>query len=144
MKVKTIEFVDLENKILKTRKSFRDILASEIGKAYVVAITRDSCPACQRQKPKLDQLAHNLPVEKGDKTVFVWIHVKYSDESNEEALRSKDVLNHYFFPTNLILIRTKDRGATELYRNVSPRMSELKRNIDIAVKIADVVKNTKN
>ena len=106
MKPKTIEFEDLERKISATGKSFRDILAAEIGKAYVIAITRDGCLACERQKPKLDKLAETLPTEKRGKTVFVRIHVKYSEDSREESLRSKDALSHYFFPTNLILIRT--------------------------------------
>jgi len=141
MKVKTVEFIDLESQVSKTGKSFRDLLATEVGKAYIIAISRDGCPACERQKPKLDQLAESLQKEKKNKIVFVRIHVKYSEKSNAEAVRSKDVLDHYFFPTNMILIRTKDRGAIEIYRNVSPRMSELRRNIDVAIEIADVVKN---
>jgi hypothetical protein len=29
-----------------------------------------------------------------------------------------------------------DRGAIELYRNVSPEMDELEKNIEVAIKIA--------
>jgi thiol-disulfide isomerase/thioredoxin len=139
MKPKTIEFKDLERKIAATGKSFRDILAVEIGKTYVIAITRDGCPACERQKPKLDKLADTFPAEKNDKTVFVRVHVKYSEDFREESLRSKDVLGHYFFPTSIILVRTRDRGAIELFRSVSLRMSELKRNIMMATEIADML-----
>ena len=60
MKVKTVEFIDLENQISKTGKSFRELLATEVGKAYIIAVTRDGCPACEKQKPKLDQLASSL------------------------------------------------------------------------------------
>ena len=142
MKPKTIEFGDLERKIAETGKSFRDILATEIGKAYVIAVTRDGCPACERQKPKLDKLAENFPAEKKDKTAFIRIHVKYSEDFREESVRSKDVLGHYFFPTNIILVRTRDREAIELFRSVSPRMSELKRNIIMATEIADMLSKT--
>jgi thiol-disulfide isomerase/thioredoxin len=142
MKPRAIEFADLERKIKATGKSFRDILANELGKAYVIAITRDGCPACERQKTKLDKLAENFPVEKNDQTAFIRIHVKYSEDSREESLRSKDVLGHYFFPTNIILVRTRDRGATELFRSVSPRMSELKSNIMMATEIADMLSKT--
>lgn len=142
MKPKTIEFGDLERKIAETGKSFRDILATEIGKTYIIAITRDGCPACERQKPKLDKLAETFPREKNDKTVFVRVHVKYSDDFREESLRSKDVLGHYFFPTNIILVRTRDRGAIELFKSVSPRMSELKRNTMMATEIADMLSKT--
>jgi thiol-disulfide isomerase/thioredoxin len=139
MKPILIEFEDLERRIKATGKSFKDILATEIGKAYVIAITRDGCPACERQKPKLDKLAESFPVEKNDKAVFIRIHVKYSEDFREESLRSKDVLSHYFFPTNIILVRTRDRGVIELFRSVSPRMSELKRNIAMATEIANML-----
>jgi thiol-disulfide isomerase/thioredoxin len=142
MKPRTIEFADLERKISATGKSFRDILVNELGKAYVIAITRAGCPACERQKPKLDKLAENFPAEKNDKAAFIRVHVKYSEDSHEESLRSKDVLGHYFFPTNIILVRTRDRGAIELFRSVSPRMSELKRNIMMATEIADMLSKT--
>jgi len=143
MKLKTIEFVDLERKISAKGKSFRDILASEMGKAYVIVISRDGCPACESQKPRLDKLAEAFAMEKeNDKTVFIRIHVKYSKNFKEEALRSRDVLGHYFFPTNIILVRTRDRGAIELFRSVEPRMSELKRNINLATEIADMLDKT--
>jgi thiol-disulfide isomerase/thioredoxin len=139
MKPKLIEFEDLERKVSATGKSFKDILATELGKAYVIAITRDGCPACERQKPKLDKLAEGIPLGKNGKIVFVRIHVKYSGDFREEALRSKDVLGQYFFPTNIILVKTRDRGVIELFRSVSARMSELKRNIVMAVEIADML-----
>jgi hypothetical protein len=37
-------------------------------------------------------------------------------------------------------VKTEDKGAVEFYRNVSPRISELKRNIEAAVKIAETLK----
>jgi hypothetical protein len=50
------------------------------------------------------------------------------------------MFGHYFYPTNLILLRTKDRGAIEYYRNASPDMRELGKNIEAAVETATMMK----
>lgn len=139
MKVDKIEFSKLEKDISETGKSYLDYLAPDIGKAYVVSITRDGCPACEKQKPKLSELAKTIEERHGDKTVFTRIHVKQPSGSMEESLRSKDILAHYFYPTNLILLRTVDRGAIELYRNVSAAMDELEKNIEIALEIVAMI-----
>ena len=132
MPTNVVEFSNLE----KTGKSPLGFLAPKIGKVYVVAITRDGCTACAKQKPKLDRLAASLEAKNGDKVVFTRIHVSYSPDSQEESLRSKDLLRHYFYPTNLILIRSKDRGAIEYYRSAGPDMTELLKNIEKAVEVA--------
>jgi thiol-disulfide isomerase/thioredoxin len=132
MPTNVIEFTKLE----KTGKSALDFLASKIGKVYVVAITRDGCPACAKQKPKLDKLATSMEAKHGDRVVFTRVHVNYSPDSQQESLRSKDLLRHYFYPTNLILIRSRDRGAIEYYRNAGPDMRELLKNVEKAVEIA--------
>ncbi len=132
MPTSVIEFTELE----KAGKSPLDFLAPKIGKVYVVAITRDGCPACMKQKPKLDRLAASLESKHGDRLVFAGIHVNYSPDSQKESLRSKDVLRHYFYPTNLILVKSKDRGTIEYYRSTSPDMRELRKNIEKAVEVA--------
>jgi thiol-disulfide isomerase/thioredoxin len=139
MAIKVIEFTTLE----KTGKLVWDSLAPKMGVAYVVAITRDGCPACKKQKPRLDELAAGLAEKHGKRVVFTRIHVNYSSESQAESLRSKDLLRHYFYPTNLILIRSKDKGVIEYYRNVSPTMSELRRNIEKAVEVAKLFEKSK-
>lgn len=136
MSVETIEFVDLEKALSRKHVSFRDFFASEVGKVYVVCISRDGCPVCVKQKLKVDRLAKALAGKYGGKVVFARVHVKYSPERNQESLRSKDVLGHYFYPTNLVLVRSRDRGVVEFYRASSPRMSELERNIRSAVEVA--------
>jgi len=132
MPTNVIEFTKLE----KADKSPLDFLAPKIGKVYVVAITRDECPACVKQKPKLDRLAAGLKSKHGDRVVFARIHVNYSSDSQEESLRSKDLLRHYFYPTSLILVMSKDRGAIEYYRSASPDMRELRKNVEKAVEVA--------
>jgi len=136
MTVNLIEFSTLEKDLAKTRKTPFDYLAPKTGKVYVVAITRDGCPACERQKPKLNRLAAAMAEKHGNKVVFIRTQIKYSSDSAEESLRSKKMLRHYFYPTNVILIRTRDEGAIEYYRNAAPSMSELKKNIETALEIA--------
>jgi len=133
MTTSVVEFSELE----KRGKSPLDFLAPRIGKVYVVAITRDGCPACKKQKPKLDRLAATLREQHADRLVFTRVHVKYSPDLQEESLRSKDVLRHYFYPTNLILIKSRDRGAIEFYRSTAPDMRELHRNIEKALRVAE-------
>jgi thiol-disulfide isomerase/thioredoxin len=136
MSVATLEFVELEQRLRKTKKTHTDFLAPELGKAYVIAICRDGCPNCEEQKPKLDKLAAKLVQKHGDSVVFSRVHVKYAQNSKEESARAKDLFHHYFYPTNLILIRSRDRGAFELYRNAGPEMTELEKNIESAVETA--------
>jgi thiol-disulfide isomerase/thioredoxin len=139
MSVETIEFVDLEKALSRKHVSFRDFFASQVGKVYVVCISRDGCPVCVKQKPKIDRLAKTIVEKFGDRVVFIRVHVKYSPERNQESLRSKDVLGHYFYPTNLVLVRSRDKGAFEYYRAASPRISELARNIAHAVEVAKML-----
>jgi len=136
------EFIDLEKKTSGNARAVLEHLAPEIGKVYVVSIARDGCPACEEQKPKMEKLAEEIAQKYGDRIVFIKVHVKYSAEDNEESLRSKDVFGHYFYPTNLILLRTVDKGSIEYYRSVATSMSELKRNIGIASKVATSLKES--
>lgn len=140
MPINTIEFTGIEKEISKTSGSHLDYLAPEIGKVYVIAITRDGCSACEKQKPELNKLAKVSTKKHGGKVVFSRIHVRQPPGALEESLRSKDVFGHYFYPTNLILLRTVDRGVIEFYRNISPEMDELRKNIGIAVEIATMIK----
>ena len=126
----------MNSRNLRRQTSPLDFLAPKIGIVYVVAITRDGCPACQRQKPKLERLAASLESKHVDRVAFARIRVNYSSDSQEESLRSKDLLRHYFYPTNLILVKPKDRGAIEYYRNTGPDMRELRKNIEKAVEVA--------
>jgi thiol-disulfide isomerase/thioredoxin len=139
MQIENMEFTKLERELSDTGKSFLDYLAPDVGRVSVVAITREGCPACQKQKAKLDKLASILKQKHRNRLVFIRIHVKRPPTSEEESLRSKHLLGHYFYPTNLILIRTKDRGAIEYYKNVSPNMSEIKKNIEKAIDTAAAI-----
>jgi len=136
MTITTIEFAELEEKLRKTKKSPLDLLAPELGKAYVVAICRDGCPNCEEQKPIMDKLATKMVQTYKGKVVFTRVHVKYADDFSEESKRAKDVFHHYFYPTNIILVKSRDRGAFELYRNAGPEMTEPEKTIKTAVETA--------
>ena len=143
MTVRNIEFTDVEKAISKTGKSAFNCLAPRIGKIYVVSITRDGCPACKKQKPKIDRLAKSTAEEYKGQVVFTRIHIKYSSEHDEESLRSKDVFGHHFYPTNMILLRTRDRGAIQHYKNASPEMADIKKNIKAALEVATMIEKAK-
>ncbi len=136
MSIATLEFVELEEKLRNTKKSYLDALAPDLGKAYIIAICRDGCPNCDEQKPKLDKLATKMVQKHVGKVVFARVHVKYAPNSAKESMRAKDVFRHYFYPTNLILIRSRDRGVFEYYRNAGPEMAELEKNIESAIESA--------
>ena len=139
MAIDKVEFAELEKEISRTKKPVLDFLAPKIGKAYVIAITRDGCSACEKQKPKLARLAATLKQKHRNNVVFTRIHIRYAPGSEGESKRSKGVLGHYFYPTNLILFRTPDRGAIDYYKSSSPTMNELKKNIEIAMEIATMI-----
>ncbi|MCJ7423297.1 thioredoxin family protein [Candidatus Bathyarchaeota archaeon] len=139
MSINEIEFTKIEKEVEKDKRSVLEYLAPDIGKVYVVSITRDGCPACKKQKPKISRLAGDAKKKYGSKVIFDQIHVKYSDQKREESLRCKDLFDHYFYPTNLILLKTKDRGAIEYYRNASASATELKRNIKSAFEVATML-----
>jgi thiol-disulfide isomerase/thioredoxin len=144
MTIKVVEFSELKSDIARTSGKPWNLLAGVVGKAYIVAITRDGCSACEKQKPKLDELAKRIAAKHGEKAVFIRVHVKFASNSQDESLRSKEIFGHYFYPTNLILLRTADRGAFEYYRNVSPDMKELARNIEQALEIAAMLEKQIN
>lgn len=134
-----VKFAELEKEIAETNVSVLDWLASEIGKVYVVSITREGCPSCKEQEPRIEELAKVMFGRHGSNVVFSRIHVQYSPGNDEESLRSKDVFGHYFYPTNMILLRTRDRGVIQYYRNVEPEMDELEKNIGLALEIAMMI-----
>ncbi len=142
MPIDQIEFSRLEKEISEANKAPLDYLAPDRGKAYVIAISRDGCPACHKQKPELEKLAKSLARKFVDRIVFTRVHVRYSPSSEEESLRAKEILGHYFYPTNLIIFRTLDRGAIEYYRNSSPTMEELEKNIGKSVEIVKMLEKS--
>ncbi len=134
-----LAFTALENALAESGESFRDYLAPEFGKVYVVTITRDNCSACEKHKPKLKRLFKTVTAKQGDKVVFIQVHVKQPRGNQRESIRSKNMFGHYFYPTDLLLLKTADRGSVEIYRNVSPTMKELEANINANLRVAEFI-----
>ena len=141
MLINEITFSEIKKDLISNDVSIQNYLASEMGKVYVISITRQGCRACEKQKPKLKKLAKTTEDKYGAQVVFHQIHINYSPEHPEESLKSKDLFGHYFYPTIMILLKTVDRGAIDYYRNVSPNMHELKNNIEVALEIAKAIGN---
>lgn len=127
MAVRNVEFTDLEKKVAALGKTPLDYWARNYGKAYVIAIARDGCPACASQEAELEGLAESMVNQHGEKVVFARIHIRQAAGSARESLRSKDLLGHYFYPTNLILIRTIDRGLSNTTKTLLPTWKSWKR-----------------
>lgn len=136
-----VAFTEVEKELAKTGKSPIDYLTPEIGKINVVTVTREGCPACENQKPELAKLARKMKATHGARAAFTEIFVKYSRDSTGESTRSKELLGHYFYPTNLILLRTRDLGAIEVYKNIAPKMDELNRSIETAIEVAKAIED---
>ena len=97
MPVSVIEFGELRNQLEMTRSSLLDYMSPEMGRVYVVAVTRDLCSACERQKPQLNELAEKTAKKHNGKVIFTRIHVRYHENSKEESRLGKDILGHCFY-----------------------------------------------
>ena len=134
-----LKFAELERKLAKSAMTPINYLAPKLGNVYVITITRDGCSACEREKPKLDMLETDLIEKHGNRIEFKRIHIKHSSDSTCESLQAKDLFHYYFYPTVLVVVRTKDKGAVEFYRNISPEIAELKNNIEHSLELAKVL-----
>lgn len=143
MAIHRLEFTELEGLLRQSRSSWLNVLAPDVGKAFVVAITRDGCAVCERHKPKLEKLAEELNSKHGKNVAFTTVHINWREDFNDESQRSKEVMHHYFYPTDLVLVRTRDMGVVEYYRATAPRLSDLKRSILSAAKAAEYLAKEK-
>ena len=140
--MKVIRFTDLEKRLRGKKASWKELLAPAPGAVSVLAIGRDGCPGCVRQKPALARLAKSMAGEYGGRISFSSVHISCPGGSREESVRSKKTLGHYFYPTIVVLIRAKDTGPVEYYRAISPAMSELRRYASNALRAAEALKKT--
>ncbi len=129
MTIKTIHYTQLEKRLRKTNKSLVEYLAPKSGKIYVINITRQNCPSCEKQKPKLEKLAATLTEQYSNKIIFTNIHVNYTKNDPHESNRSKTILGHDFYPTTFIFINNRAHGTINTYKNIEPTTTELRNNI---------------
>ena len=137
--MKVIKFRDLEERLRGKKASWKDLLAPKAGAVSVLMIGRDGCGGCNRIKPLLEKLAKSMAAKHAGRISFSRIHISCPGGSREESLRSKAALGHYYYPTTVILVRSRDLGPFEYYRAISPSLSELRRSASGALRAAEAL-----
>lgn len=136
MPVKVLAFSEFKKTIKKTGTKPLDILAKKVGTVYVVAVTREKCPGCEKQKPLFEKLSERIREKYPDQTRFFRVHSAFGQEQTEEAKQCLTAFHTVAFPTYIIAIKDSDGKAQETYRAIEPAMSEIERNIKISAQIA--------
>jgi len=136
MAVKLLDFFKLRKTFNAKNMEFSDFIVKNFGVAYVVAVTREKCSGCERQRPLFEKLSDKMKGKYGSRVGFFRVHARYSPENKEETLQCLDTFRTVAFPTYLIYVRDHQRKNRETYRALEPPMSEIERNIKTAVELA--------
>ncbi len=136
MPPKVLNFSELEKKLDADNPEALDILVKEFGTAYIVAVTREKCPDCEKQKPLFEKLSKKMREKYTDSTEFFRVHSRFSKKQTQEAKQCLDAFHTIAFPTYIIAIKDKDGNSRETYRALEPPMNEIERNIKLSVKVA--------
>jgi len=136
MAVKLLNFSKLKKALEEKKIGFADFFVETLGKAYVIAITREKCSGCEKQKPLFEKLSNKMKRKHGSRVEFVRVHAQYNQQNREETIRCLDTFQTVAFPTYVILVRTHQGKNREIYRAIEPPMSEIERNIKTAVELA--------
>jgi len=136
MTVKVLNFSKLKEHLVANDSEPLDILAKKRGIAYVVAVTREKCPGCEKQKPLFEKLSNRMKEKYANQIEFFRVHAWYSQEQKEEAIKCLSAFRTVAFPTYIIGVKDDEGNSRETYRSIEPPMSEIERNIKTAVEIA--------
>ena len=136
MAVKFLNFSELKKALDKKNKEFVDFFVEKYGIAYVVAVTREKCSGCERQKGLFEKLSEEMKTKHDGRVEFVRVHARYNPESKEEAMQCLDTFHTVAFPTYVICVRDHRGNNRETYRAIEPPMSEIERNIKTSVELA--------
>lgn len=134
MAIRVIDFEVLEKK-LRCRAGWKEFFAPAAGGVTVLAISRDGCPGCVKFKPVFKRLAAGSAIS----ISFFSIHISCPGGSMAGSLRAKKLLGHYFYPSVVVLVRSRDLGVFEYYRSISPSAAELKRKLSAALRAAKML-----
>lgn len=137
MSVKTLEFSKFQKMLSEKNVDFLDFLVKKYGIAYVVAVTREKCSGCERQKGLLDRMADKVKNKYGAQVEFLRVQACYSPASKEETLLCLDTFKTVAFPTYVICVRDHRGNNRETYRAIEPSMKEVERNIRRSVELAE-------
>jgi len=136
MAVKLFNFSELKRTLDKKNIEFVDFFANKFGIAYVVAVTRENCPGCEKQKPLFERLSDKMKGKHGNRVEFFRVHAHYNQENKEEAKQCADAFRTVAFPTYVICVRNHRGKKLETYRGIAPPMSEIERNTKTSVELA--------
>jgi len=143
MPVKILAFKELKKALDEGNMDPLDILMKKKGVAYVVAITREKCPGCQKQKPLFDKLSEKMKQKYARQIEFLRVHSRYSEKQKEEAKQCTDAFHMVAFPTYIIGVKNDKGKNRETYRAIMPPMSEIERNTKTSVELAAWFKSPK-
>ncbi len=136
MSVKILEFSKLQKMLNEKNIDFLDFFVEKYGIAYVVAITRERCSGCERQKGLFEKMYDKMKNKYGARVELFRVHAYYSPASKEETLLCLDTFRTVAFPTYVICLRDHRGNNCETYRAIEPPMNELERNIKSSVELA--------
>lgn len=136
MAVKLLDFSELKKTLDRKNIEFADLLVKRFGVAYVIAVSREKCSGCEKQKPLFEKLSGKMKSKHDRRVEFTRVHAGYSKENREETMQCLDIFRTVAFPTYLICIRNHQGKNLETYRALEPPMSEIERNIKTAVELA--------
>jgi len=136
MAVKFLNFSELKKTLGKKNIEFVDYFVKRFGIAYVVAVTREKCSGCEKQKALFEKLSDKMKSKHGSRVEFFRVHAYYSQEKKEETMQCLDTFHTVAFPTYIICVRNHQEKNRETYRAIEPPMSEIERNIKTSVELA--------
>ncbi len=136
MAVKFLSFSELKKALGEKNNEFMDFFVKKFGVAYVVAVTREKCSGCEKQKPLFEKLSDKMKSKHDSRVEFVRVHAHYRPEDKEETMQCLDTFHTVAFPTYVIYMRNHQGKNRETYRAIEPPMSEIERNIKTSVELA--------
>jgi len=117
-----------------------DILVKESELVYVIMVTRDRCSSCQEQKPLFEKLGRKVQKKPVGRITFCRVHASYNSKSKEEARQCLNAFHTVGFPTYIIALKDGEGNVLETYRSLDAPISELERNIGLALSMLDMIR----
>jgi len=143
MPVKVLNFTELKKALDERSVDPLDVIVKKKGITYVVAVTREKCPGCEKQKPLFEKLSDRMKKKYANQIEFFRVHSHWSQKHTEEAKQCADAFHTVAFPTYIIGVKADQGNNQETYRSIQPPMSEIERNIKTSVEIATWFKSQK-
>jgi len=136
MAVKVLKFSDLQKTLNEKNIEFTDFFVRKFGIAYIIAVTREKCSGCEKQKPLFEKLSDKMKSKHGKRVEFFRVHAQFSQESKEETMQCLKAFRTVAFPTYVICVRNHQGKNWETYRAIESPMSEIERNIKTSIELA--------